>query len=310
MPLYPISKRAISVAGLVSVLIGSAMLFGVSRTASFTSPEQPPVVRLEPGTFTYRIAGDFNRKGWPVRAPRVSVRIDYPITIMKTQVSAADFDRCVTDGACLPREGAPGRSDLPAVEVSWHDATSYAKWLSMRTGQHWRLPTDEEWSFAAGSRLNDDVLIADSGDFSERWLMKYDQEARQKSLAGKEPRPFGTFGANEHGLLDIAGNVWEWTDTCFIRQALDEKGAPAEAPTINCGVRVVAGEHRSYIPDFVRDAKSGGCSVGTPPTNLGFRLVREDQTEKDSLPMRLLALIGIETGKARLPPWYEWLRLY
>ena len=43
-----------------------------------------------------------------------------------------------------------------------------------------------------------------------------------------------------------------------------------------CGIRVVEGRHRTYMSDFVRDARGGGCSVGTPPSNLGFRLVRDD----------------------------------
>jgi hypothetical protein len=41
-------------------------------------------------------------------------------------------------------------------------------------------------------------------------------------------------------------------------------------------VRVVEGRHRTYISDFIRDARAGGCAIGTPPTSLGFRLVRED----------------------------------
>jgi hypothetical protein len=45
--------------------------------------------------------------------------------------------------------------------------------------------------------------------------------------------------------------------------------------TENCGVNVVEGRHRAYMSNFIRDGKSGGCAVGTPPENLGFRLVRE-----------------------------------
>lgn len=43
----------------------------------------------------------------------------------------------------------------------------------------------------------------------------------------------------------------------------------------NCGVRIANGRHRGYVPDFIRDARSGGCAAGIPPANLGFRLVRE-----------------------------------
>ena len=49
-----------------------------------------------------------------------------------------------------------------------------------------------------------------------------------------------------------------------------------ESRTDNCGVRVVEGLHRAYMSNFVRDGKSGGCAVGTPPEHLGFRLVRDD----------------------------------
>ena len=75
-------------------------------------------------------------------------------------------------------------------------------------------------------------------------------------------------------MLDIAGNVWEWTNTCFVRTALDETGKASEHDA-NCGVRVVEGQHRAYVTDFIRDARAGGCAAGVPPSNLGFRLVRE-----------------------------------
>ena len=43
--------------------------------------------------------------------------------------------------------------DQPVVKVSWRDASAYASWLSRKTGRTYRLPTDEEWVFAAGSRV-------------------------------------------------------------------------------------------------------------------------------------------------------------
>ena len=129
----------------------------------------------------------------------------------------------------------------------------------------------KKWAFAAGSKFTDDGLPADS-DPSRRWLARYAREA----AADKDTttRAFGTFGANEHGLLDLSGNVWEWTTTCFVRAALDDAGRTVKQ-TQNCCVRVAEGAHRAYVTDFIRDARAGGCASGTPPTNLGFRLVRE-----------------------------------
>ena len=58
-----------------------------------------------------------------------------------------------------------------------------------------------------------------------------------------------------------------------MRVSLD--GGRERITNTNCGVRVVEGAHRSYMTDFIRDPRSGGCAAGVPPANLGFRLVVE-----------------------------------
>ena len=57
--------------------------------------------------------------------------------------------------------------------------------------------------------------------------------------------------------------------------ALSLDGEREQITNTNCGVRVVEGAHRSYMTDFIRDPRSGGCAAGVPPANLGFRLVAE-----------------------------------
>ena len=261
------------VAGAVAAVLGAALAFKAP------SPRPGPIetVNVAPRHFVYRMAGDFSQGGRPTNGPLITVIRNSSLHIMKRQVSAADYDRCVADGGCLPRGPSEGPDEnLPAVQVSWQDATNYAAWLSAKTWEAWRLPTDEEWAFAAGSRFHDDALsVAASRDPSVRWLARYERESQQEAL-DQRPRPSGAFGANEYGLLDLSGNVWEWTNTCFIRQSIDLKGKPVGTSIANCGVRVVEGEHRAYVTDFVRDARAGGCAVGKPPSNLGFRLIRED----------------------------------
>ena len=62
----------------------------------------------------------------------------------------------------------------------------------------------------------------------------------------------------------------------FVRHVLNDAGdVVSKSP--NCGVRVVEGQDRAYVTDFIRDARAGGCAVGIPPDNLGFRLVRESR---------------------------------
>jgi formylglycine-generating enzyme required for sulfatase activity len=231
-------------------------------------------VTVVPGAFTFRLPGEYLRAGRPVDAPTRTVRFRTGFEIMKYQVSAGDYTRCVADGACETPDGN-ATGDTPVTGVSYRDAQAYAAWLSRRTGESWRLPTDEEWSFAAADRLHDDALgLADDGNPATRWLARYRSEAAGKAERDPEPKPRGHFGANSKGVVDIAGNVWEWTSTCYVNAALAPDAA-VERSVENCGVRIVDGRHRGYMSTFIRDGKSGGCAAGLAPDNLGIRLVRD-----------------------------------
>jgi formylglycine-generating enzyme required for sulfatase activity len=235
------------------------------------------MVEVRAGNVAYRVAGDFTRNGKQAAAPLRQIHFEKPFFIMKHQVSAADYQACVDDSACRALDrGVAIAADRPVVQVSWHDANAYAAWLSNRTGERYRLPTDEEWAFAAGSKFADDALPVDEDDPSKRWIAKYERES-ERTAGAKDARAFGHFGVNENGLADLAGNVWEWTSTCFTRYRLDDAGETISGKA-NCGVRVVEGQHRSYVTDFIRDARAGGCAAGVPPDNLGFRLVREPRS--------------------------------
>ncbi|MGO4667839.1 formylglycine-generating enzyme family protein [Bosea sp. 2RAB26] len=267
---------ALASAALAPIAI-SAVAPGYGTGSATARAPLPDFVELRSGTFRYRASGEFLRNGKPIIAPIVAVAVDRPLAVMKNQVTVADYLRCVKARACPMAGTDAAAADRPVVGVSWRDTQAYASWLSRETGATFRLPTDEEWAYAAASRFHDDALpeSLDGGDPGQRALAIYDRDASRVTTVAKAPQPIGSFGANENGLLDLAGNVWEWTDTCFQRIAVDATGART-AVLANCGVRVVEGRHRAYMSDFVRDARAGGCASGTPPSNLGFRLVRDD----------------------------------
>ncbi|ODT51292.1 formylglycine-generating enzyme family protein [Devosia sp. 63-57] len=235
----------------------------------------PPTVTLPAGNLNYRAPGVYMRNGAQVDAPLIDAVFDAPVVIMQNQVSAADYGLCVADGACQRAEPVNiGRGNVPVTGVNYNDAVAYAGWLSARTGQSWTLPTDAEWAYAAGERFTDDALGLDDGaNPALRWLADYNKEAARNRAADPPPRALGSFGANSHGVIDMAGNVWEWTDSCYSKTHIDAAGTVLGS-TEACTIRMLNGQHRAPMSTFVRDAKSGGCSVGTPPDNLGFRLVR------------------------------------
>jgi formylglycine-generating enzyme required for sulfatase activity len=266
---------------MVPAILAAATALTVAAGPAIRSPSAPAapaagIVTVAPGSFEFRLPGEFLKDGRPVDAPKRAVAFRRGLDIMKDEVSAAEYAACVTEGACEAAEGGNTSAALPVTGVSYRDATAYATWLSAKSGEIWRLPTDEEWAFAAAERRRDDALglAGDASNPAARWLARYRAEAGSSDKRDTEPKPLGHFGVNSNGLADVAGNVWEWTSTCYARATMSENGKVAHS-TDNCGVRVVAGRHRGYMSTFIRDGRSGGCAAGLAPDNLGFRLVRE-----------------------------------
>jgi formylglycine-generating enzyme required for sulfatase activity len=97
-----------------------------------------------------------------------------------------------------------GKGDHPVVYVSWHDAVAYCRWLAEVTGRPYGLPSEAEWE--KGARGSDGRIWP--------WGNQWDAERCNCEEGGKgDTTPVGAYpqGASPYGLLDMAGNVWEWT---------------------------------------------------------------------------------------------------
>ena len=126
--------------------ITALFTLAVSAFAGAVEIQVPETVSLKPGSFLYRKSGEFLKEGYPVNAPLIEVTFSRPIEMMKFQVRAGDYEKCVSEAACQDRiRQGHQNENMPVTGVSYLDATAYAKWLSMKTGASWRLPTDEEW---------------------------------------------------------------------------------------------------------------------------------------------------------------------
>jgi formylglycine-generating enzyme required for sulfatase activity len=211
-----------------------------------------------------------------VDAPRQRIEAG-GLEITKFHVSKADYAACVADLAC-PSVPSAGRVDYAQTGVNYTDAKDYAVWFSARTGQQWRLPTDAEWLRAAGERGAPDGFsaAANGSDPSRRWIASYQREVALRGEANLVAHPAGYYGVNSTGVADMAGNVWEWTETCFQNGTLSPDGATIATQSDYCGVRAVQGKHRAFVIDYIRNARSVGCAAGVPPDYLGLRLVRSE----------------------------------
>jgi formylglycine-generating enzyme required for sulfatase activity len=96
-----------------------------------------------------------------------------------------------------PFWGVP--DEYPVVNVSWYDAVSFCRWLSLETGRTYRLPTEAEWEYAA------------RGHQIRRLYPWGDDEPKGRACFGTgQACPVGRFAPNAYGLFDMVGGVAEW----------------------------------------------------------------------------------------------------
>ncbi len=108
----------------------------------------------------------------------------------------------------------------PVVNIMWHDANAYTKWLSKKTGKKYRLPTEAEWEYAARAGTNTSRYWGDDPNQACKYANVNDQKFKNKFSRGGNhgcddgyavAAPVGRYLANPFGLHDMLGNVQEWT---------------------------------------------------------------------------------------------------
>ena len=132
-------------------------------------------------------------------------------------VSLSDWSRwwAFTFGASWLKPYGPGSSikgldDHPVVHVAYADAEAYAAWAGKE------LPTEAEWEFAARGGLEGaefawgDEFMPGGQPMANTWQGEFPHQ-NLSPRAYKRTTPVGTFPPNGYGLLDMIGNVWEWT---------------------------------------------------------------------------------------------------
>jgi formylglycine-generating enzyme required for sulfatase activity len=126
--------------------------------------------------------------------------------MLAREVSAGDYQAFATaSGRQMPRQPTWFADEThPVVNLTWDEAAAYCDWLGGR------LPTEEEWEYAARGGLDGQVFPW-GGDFQgeANALLTVPSETWSRTA------PVGSFQPNGFGLYDMAGNVWEWTASPF-----------------------------------------------------------------------------------------------
>ncbi len=225
----------------------------------------PEIVVLEGGNY---LRGD--AQGDDDEKPPTPVMVA-PFGIGITEVTFEQYDRfCEDTRRERPDDSDWGRGQRPAINVSWQDAVAYTEWLSRKTRQAYRLPTDAEWEYAMRA-----------GNASRFWwgdepgIARANCEGCGSLWDGDKTAPVGSFAPNPFGLYDTAGNVFEWVADCYNNSYAD---APADGSAFDkpgCGKRVIRGGAWSFPSQEIRSANRWRDFPTRHSDDTGFRIVRE-----------------------------------
>jgi len=194
------------------------------------------------------------------------------------EVTVAQF-RAFVEATSYPTDPAAldAPADYPVANVTWPDAVEYARWLDtqlressttppqlaalLEGGARVSLPTEAEWEKAARG-LRSDVYPWGNGLRPER-----------ANIQSSSPRAVGSYPCDEcpHGLLDMIGNVWEWTLTPF--QAGPYRLDIPSPDLRDDALGVMRGGSFTDPPRNARTAVRGGADPGARRPFIGFRVV-------------------------------------
>lgn len=219
-------------------------------------------------------AGDFtmgsNKQAEERPKHTVSIR---KIAVSEKEITIADYSKYATaTGIKAPRTKGLNAETFPVFNISWDDAYNYAKWLSKETGEKYRLLSESEWEYAA------------SGGKKSPFWWGYDMEPNKahcflgcnQELNTSIPMKAGSFGANQFGLYDTAGNVSEWVHDCWHP---NYKSAPTDESVWeggDCTQRVVRGGAFISPEQSLRTASRDKFKSNSSYEHIGIRVARED----------------------------------
>jgi formylglycine-generating enzyme required for sulfatase activity len=219
-------------------------------------------------------AGEFDMGSTDVAAesPRHHVVIARPFALGRREVTFAEWDQCVASGSCkyAPNDHGWGRGDRPVVDVSWDDTKAFLAWLSRKTDQTYRLPSEAEWEYAARG-----------GGVSAYWWGRDIGSGRANCLecgggaSGRQTLPTGSFRPNPFGLYDTAGNAAEWVLDCW---NASYRGAPADGSAWlsgDCSLRVLRGGSFGSKASAVRSSARFRYDEDVRYYANGFRVARD-----------------------------------
>lgn len=215
--------------------------------------QAPPVVVLPKGSLTVH-----NSKPY-------TLTNDKPIAVGQTEVTFADYDKFLTaTGQSVNEDYEWGRGRRPVININLQDAVDYTQWLTDETGQHYRLPTGNEWEFANRSNSPKAYWWGDKG-LAGKANCRRGCDSEWSKLFSSSTAPVASYPANPFGLYDTSGNVEEWLADCV---NFDEQRR-------QCKTGLTAGGSHDSSLKYLQSHKRRQIDADKRTKTIGFRVVLE-----------------------------------
>jgi len=213
--------------------------------------------------------------GPPTEVPAHAVTVA-GFAMDKTEVTNAEYAQFIREANHAPPEQwgsikAPvGEELLPVSNISYEDAVAFAAWRSKRDGVTYRLPTEEEWEYAARNGDKDNLY-----PWGNTWQSGH--AATAESGVGTA-QAVGTYaqGMNRWGVLDLVGNVWEWTSSkaSLYKGDTEERLAQQKDWIVIRGGGYASSAKGAFPPGPVSSTIRTWVAPNYKNPFLGFRLVK------------------------------------
>lgn len=217
--------------------------------------------------------------------PQHYTHITKAFAIGRFPVTADDFEKfCANTEWSHRKELIWSTGKEPVINIRMADAVYYLDWLSEQTGEHYRLPTESEWEYAARAGTTTAFHFGDEVTCKEvhfNSLFPYNEAKQKKRWFLPKCSPMaqvlevGLKPSNDWGLYDVHGNVWEFTDSSWQSSHINSnRDGSSDTNFISAAVVTKGG---SWFDEaiYARSAARKKRLFDEMDTNLGFRVVRE-----------------------------------
>lgn len=250
-----------------TTLLLLATLFGVTQemfpqkqnVEQFTVNGVPfNMIRVEGGTF---LMGATREQGDDAQDEEKPA---HEVTLSSYYIGETEVTMALWNAIMEPVNSRYNDAEHPVHKISWIDCQKFIRKLNAMTGKRFRLPTEAEWEFAArgGNKSKGYKYSGGNNSKSVGWTKENNKEYGIKHVKQKK--------ANELGLYDMSGNVWEWCQ--------DWKGSYGSSSQTNPtgpatgSYRVYRGGCWNYSAGICRVALRSSFAPGIRDSHLGLRL--------------------------------------